>query len=345
MTTQNDGSRQGVDESAMKDPGRYTPENITSLKPTEIFVFGSNIAGRHAAGAAALAVDKFGAIEGHGEGLQGQSYAIPTMEGLDSLKAAVFRFMLFAVQNPSKTFLVTKIGCGIAGHKPEDVAPFFAGHPANVILPEDFAKHVPVTITTYKAFDKHWKCRDFQYRVGETYTHTGAVKACGTGFHACEYPLDVLRYYPPASSKFAIVKQSGKLDRHHEDSKVASEKIKICAEVELRGLIEAAVQYTTARCKPVDHDSPAQASGDGGAAQASGYGGAAQASGQHSSALASGYGGKVMGNIAGIALFLAERNDNNEIIAVWSGITGRDGIKAGTWYTLRNGLPCEVSNG
>lgn len=120
-----------------------TPENITSLPSNNVFVFGSNTAGFHAGGAAAVAVERFGAVWGQGEGLQGQSYAIPTMEGLHELQAAVDRFLEFATFNPLTTFWVTKIGTGIAGHTVEEVAPFFTGAPSNVILPAEFEVGAP----------------------------------------------------------------------------------------------------------------------------------------------------------------------------------------------------------
>ena len=82
-------------------------------------------------------------------------------------------------------------------------------------------------IIAYKGFDKDFKCRGFQYAVGETYTHAGDVRACESGFHACEYPLDALGYYPPASSQFAVVEQSGSIARHTGDSKIASSVIKV----------------------------------------------------------------------------------------------------------------------
>src|SRR3546814_16873531 len=107
------------------------------------------------------------------------------------------------------------------------------------------------TVIAYKAFDKDMKCRGFQYEVGKTYEHDGEVSACNSGFHACAYPLDVLRYYPPGTSVFAVVEQSGDLSRHGDDSKIASSTIKINAQIGLPGLIEAAVASTPSRAKPV----------------------------------------------------------------------------------------------
>lgn len=121
---------------------RITPERISKLKPGEIFVFGSNRFGHHAGGAARFALDHFGAQWGNGEGLQGQSYAIPTMEGLESLKAAVERFIEYAKAHTEFTFLVTPIGCGIAGYRAEEIGPLFgaAVDLENVYLPEGFLK-------------------------------------------------------------------------------------------------------------------------------------------------------------------------------------------------------------
>ena len=123
-------------------PARITPRHIAQLKPNEVFVFGSNAQGMHYGGAAAFAVSHFGAVMGNGEGMQGQTYAIPTMEGLDNLRPAVERFIEFAKAHTEQTFLVTPIGCGIAGYEPEDIAPMFAeALPiANVYLPQSFIK-------------------------------------------------------------------------------------------------------------------------------------------------------------------------------------------------------------
>ena len=121
---------------------RITPEHISTLQPGQIFVFGSNHFGHHAGGAARYALDHFGAEWGNGEGLQGQSYAIPTMEGLVRTRQAVERFIAFAKAHPELTFLVTPIGCGIAGYTADEIAPFFNGAKdiENIYLPESFLK-------------------------------------------------------------------------------------------------------------------------------------------------------------------------------------------------------------
>lgn len=120
---------------------KFTPENIISLERDEVFVFGSNLAGNHSGGAARVARERFGAIMGQGKGMQGQSYAIPTMQGgVDTIKPYVDDFINYAQQHSNKTFYVTRIGCGIAGFKDEEIAPLFdaAFELPNVILPEPF---------------------------------------------------------------------------------------------------------------------------------------------------------------------------------------------------------------
>lgn len=121
----------------------YTPDNITALGPDEVFVFGSNLAGNHAGGAARTARLKFGAKMGQGEGMQGQSYAIPTMQGgVETIKPYVDRFIDLATEWDQTTFYVTRIGCGIAGFTDEQIAPLFdrAYDLYNVRLPLSFAE-------------------------------------------------------------------------------------------------------------------------------------------------------------------------------------------------------------
>ena len=112
-----------------------TPEKLTELPAGSIVVFGSNAAGAHGGGAARVALERFGAIWGQGEGLQGQSYAVPSMDGLDALRDAAERFVAFAVEHPELRFYLTKVGCGIAGHDESDVAPLFDATPDNVVKP------------------------------------------------------------------------------------------------------------------------------------------------------------------------------------------------------------------
>ena len=108
---------------------KYTPENITELGPDEIFVFGSNLAGMHCGGAARIAVEKFGAKMGQGVGIQGRSYAIPTMQGgVETIKPYVDDFIELASEWDQNTFYVTRIGCGIAGFTDEEIALFSLTH-------------------------------------------------------------------------------------------------------------------------------------------------------------------------------------------------------------------------
>ena len=121
----------------------YTPDFITRLNPNEIFVFGSNLDGAHMGGAARVAYRSFGAVWGQGVGLQGQSYAIPTMQGgVETIRPYVDEFICFAKAHSERFFWVTRIGCGIAGFRDEEIAPLFDGayDLQNVALPESFCK-------------------------------------------------------------------------------------------------------------------------------------------------------------------------------------------------------------
>ena len=204
-------------------------------------------------------------------------------------------------------------------------------------------------IVSYKAMDSDMSCRGFKFEVGQTYTQGGKIKACESGFHACEYPLDVLQYYP-AASRFFVVRQGGKIDRRDGDTKIASAKITIDAELKLPEFIAAAVKWVFDRATPENTDKAtgnrgaASATGDGGAASATGYSGAASATGDSGAALASGFNGRVMG-ADGNALFLVYRDpQNGNILHAWAGIVGHDGIEADTWYSLdETGKPVRVA--
>lgn len=121
----------------------YTPDFIEALQPNEIFVFGSNLEGMHGGGAARLAYHRFGAVWGQGVGLQGQSYAIPTMHGgVEAIRPYVDEFIQFAKEHPEYLFYVTKIGCGIAGFLETEIAPLFqaAVNVDNILLPRSFCE-------------------------------------------------------------------------------------------------------------------------------------------------------------------------------------------------------------
>ena len=148
----------------------------------------------------------------------------------------------------------------------------------------------------YKGFDKDLKCRGFQYEVGKEYEEEKA-EACRCGFHACEMPLDVFNHYPPAGNRFCEVEQSGEISRDDDDSKVASTKIKIGAEIGIPGLVKAQIEWVkeqidfNAAINKADNSPDEHATGDQGAASATGTRGAASATGTRGAASATGYQG------------------------------------------------------
>ena len=213
----------------------------------------------------------------------------------------------------------------------------------------------------YKGMNKDMTCLGFQYEVGKEY-ETDKAEACKCGFHACEYPLDVFNYYPPAGSRFFEVEQSGEVRKNDDDSKVASTKIKIGAELSISGLVKAAVEFTKERCTQGEGEKAtgdygaasatgargaASATGDYGAASATGYQGAASATGKDSIAVASGVEGKAMGAL-GCAICLLERGEWNgetcPIVSVKAAIVDGTIIKPGVWYTLKGGEFVEVED-
>ena len=129
----------------MKYNREYTNPWISQLADNEVFVFGSNLAGMHGGGAARVAHQRFGAVMGQGVGLQGQSYAIPTMQGgVETIRPYVDEFNRFAAEHPDMKFLVTPIGCGIAGFTAREMGPLFAAavEVDNIILPLEFVQAI-----------------------------------------------------------------------------------------------------------------------------------------------------------------------------------------------------------
>ena len=148
-------------------------------------------------------------------------------------------------------------------------------------------------IKSYKGFNKDMTCRGKQYEEGKEYEEECA-EVCEYGMHACEYPLDCFVYYPPGSSVYHVVEQSGEISRHSDDSKVASTKMKIGARLDIRGLVSAAIEYTKSRTTTEFTDPEKATAGDSGAATA-GDSGAATA-GDHGAATAGNHGAATAGN-------------------------------------------------
>ena len=159
------------------------------------------------------------------------------------------------------------------------------------------------SIKTYKGFNKDMTCRGFQYEEGKEYEEE-SVEVCNHGFHACEYPLDCFGYYSPSENVYHEVEQSGEIRKHNDDTKVASTKIKIGAEISIAGLVKAAIEYTVKRVnKEAESDEnhgassatgdkgASSATGDYGASSATGYYGASSATGTCGASSATGYKG------------------------------------------------------
>ena len=204
-------------------------------------------------------------------------------------------------------------------------------------------------IIAYKGFDESLKCRDYQYEIGKTFEHDGAVKACESGFHACEYPLNVFSYYPPSDSRFAVVKMHGETSKDSDDTKIASAKITIETEIKLPEMINRAVDWIKDKINWSDdktsntgdwsaatntgHQSAATNTGYQSAATNTGDWSAAEVSGCGSIAIATGLNSKSKADNGG-AIVCVYRDCNGDLMHIKASKVGGNGIKANTWYTL-----------
>ena len=215
-------------------------------------------------------------------------------------------------------------------------------------------------VKSYKGFNKDMTCRDFQYKEGKEYETSKAV-VCNEGFHACEHPLDCLGYYPPNTSVYHEVEQTGEFssDSGSRDSKIASTKIKIGAKLSIAGLVQAAIDFTKSKTVTMQdatgnygassatgYKGASSATGNCGASSATGYKGASSADNSTAVAVAWGYESKAKGCI-GAHIVCAEwkyDNLNNDWFFVGAKMSIVDGvkIKADTYYTLRDGEFVEV---
>ena len=234
------------------------------------------------------------------------------------------------------------------------------------------------SIKTYKGFNKDMTCRGFQYEEGKEYEEE-SVEVCDHGFHACEYPLDCLNYYYPNGSVYHEVEQSGEIQKHNDDTKVASTKIKIGAEISIAGLVKAAIEYTVKRInKDAESDEKhgassatgncgassatgdygaSSATGNCGASSATGYKGASSAEDKDAVAVAWGYKSKAKGVLGSFLVFAdweytgsednMEYDRNNKSAWALNGAkmvqVDGENIKPDTWYTIENGEIAEVS--
>ena len=194
-------------------------------------------------------------------------------------------------------------------------------------------------IKSYKGFNKDLTCKDHQYKIGETYEQEEPIKVCERGFHACEQPIEVFGYYPPASSRYCEVEQSGDINREGSDSKVASSRIKIGAEIGIPGIVKAQIEYVKAHTMTEHTDPKLATAGEYGAATSRGR----SEVGAEGLAVARGNNVKVKGDLGAI-LVLCEEQEDDFSIKEWAAVLvdGKD-VKPDTWYRLNNGQIEEVT--
>jgi len=217
-----------------------------------------------------------------------------------------------------------------------------------------------IEVTAYKGLNQNLQCRGFQFEIGKTYDHEWNVEVCESGFHSCEYPLDVFSYYPPASSRFSVVKASGQLSRSKEgDSKIASASLTIEAEMSLPLLVGRAVDWVLGKLDAsiaqtivtgdrsaatntgnqsaatnTGNQSAATNTGDRSAATNTGNQSAAEANGAESVAVSLGIKGRARSSITGaIVLCFRDANDGR-LIHIRSSKVGDNGVKPNVWYSL-----------
>ncbi|WP_034000186.1 DUF7666 domain-containing protein [Pseudomonas aeruginosa] len=201
-------------------------------------------------------------------------------------------------------------------------------------------------VTAYKGFKQDLTCRGYQFEIGGTYKHEGEVEACSSGFHSCEYPLDVFGYYAPGESRFAIVKASGQLSRHDDDSKIASATLVVEAEISMPTMISRALDWIMSKVdKSVEqtvvgetasntgYRSAASNTGYQSAASNTGYQSAAEVSGKESVAASLGIEGRARAS-AGSAIVLCHRDDEGRLIHIRASKVGENGVEPDTWYQL-----------
>jgi len=272
-------------------------------------------------------------------------------------------------------FLVTEIGCGIAGYTVEEIAPLFktALGVKNIVLPASFLEvlNKPVVVYGFKGYDKDLKCRNFQYEIGKEFEHTGEVSHCSSGFHFVKNPLDIFKYYPPKNgNRFTEVTGTGEISEDTKDTKIAVSKLKIGVEVNLRSIIETGVKFIFEKVKTTKdlketssgysstsassgNYSTSASSGDYSTSASSGYSSTSASSGDYSTsassgnyskakvtgknsiAVANGINSRVSG-VIGSYIVGSEYKDGVLIDVQVAKVDGKK-IKENTWYQLKKG--------
>ena len=211
------------------------------------------------------------------------------------------------------------------------------------------------TIKGYKGFDKNLKCGGYQFEIGKKFEEKEKPKCCNNGFHFCEYPLDVFDYYAPGNSRFCEVEALGDIDKEEENTKVATNKIKIGAEINFESLTKAAINFIYERVNKEEteestkHKDNSIASNTGYSSVASntGYRSVASNTGEKGIASSIGIKGKAKGSI-GTWLVLAEWEFNDdycwEVKEVKTAMVDGENIKADTLYQLNDGEFVEVED-
>ena len=339
-----------------KSESKITPENITELQDNQIFVFGSNLSGNHAGGAAKLASEKFGAETGIGEGLTGQSYALPTLDEklqqreIDDIKTSVDLLLEVAKSNTDKHFIITEIGCGIAGYDHQEIGPMFKDFYLldNISLPQKFIDCI--VVKGFKGFHAGMKCGGLGGSVQKQYSENTVFEedlnpvTCSKGMHFCEMPLDVFGYYPPVvGAEYAEVEAFGSLSR--EESKTATNKLKVKGKITISGLFKAHFDIIRETVKKaVQGVNTTVATEDNSHASASGNYGHASASGDEAIACTLGIQARSRASKGWIVLvdWRQDEDYNWYIKDIFRAKVGKHKVKGqpiqpDTWYWMENG--------
>ena len=201
----------------------------------------------------------------------------------------------------------------------------------------------------YKGFNRDMTCREFKFEEGKEYEQSGEIKVCENGFHACERPLDCFAYYSPGESVYHEVELNGEISKSNDDTKIASRKIKIGAQLNIAGLVKAQFEYVKENTTTENTASKTANAGNYGAANAGDYGAAisrgSSAVGENGVALVrgeSGYGNKVKGGIGSILIFVLEKEGTYEIEDWEAVVVDGKTIKPNTWYKLEHGKIVET---